>query len=79
MRSDLDFANSKLLAPVVFRDEFNKFEQINAGQAWSLFFSGGKEDKIFGKNPELGNFFTYTLVAFAAVAILWACTFSPIV
>ena len=63
MNTDLNIINSKdLFAPVVFRSEFNHFEPISANQAWSLFFTGGKEDKQLGFNPESGRFFTNLLV-----------------
>jgi hypothetical protein len=55
MDADLNiFKNKNLFAPVVFRSNFNNFEKINANQAWSLFFTGGKEDKGLGFEPEFG-------------------------
>ena len=64
MNADLDiFQNKDLFAPVVFRSTFNKFESINGNQAWSLFFTGGNEDKTLGFNPESGRFFTNVLIA----------------
>ncbi|MBE9223815.1 hypothetical protein IQ215_14030 [Cyanobacterium stanieri LEGE 03274] len=63
MNSDLKVLNNReLFAPVVFRKEFNNFKDINANQAWSLFFTAGKEDKSLGFNPEAGKFFTNTLI-----------------
>jgi hypothetical protein len=32
--------------PVVFRAEFNNFQIINAAQAVSLLFTGGKDDTV---------------------------------
>lgn len=63
MDNDLRVLNNKeLFAPVVFRSEFNQFKDINANQAWSLFFTAGQEDKSLGFNPEAGRFFTNTLI-----------------
>jgi hypothetical protein len=66
MNADLGVVQNKdLFAPVVFRSTFNQFEPINANQAWSLFFTGGNEDKTLGFNPEAGRFFTNLLIAIA--------------
>lgn len=71
MNSDLRVLNNKeLFAPVVFRSEFNDFEDISANQAWSLFFSAGKEDKSLGFNPEAGRFFTNTLIGIIVAGAL---------
>jgi hypothetical protein len=75
MRTDFDFPKKDLLGPVVFRPDFNNFETINVNQAWSLFFTAGKEDKVLGKNPELGKFFTYLLIAIGATGSLLAGAF----
>ena len=49
MNSDYDiYANKDLFAPVIFRSDFNSFTPISGNQAWSLFFTGGKEDKGLG-------------------------------
>ncbi|PZV27698.1 MAG: hypothetical protein DCF12_03130 [Snowella sp.] len=77
MNSDYDiYANKDLFAPVVFRSEFNSFKPISGNEAWSLFFTGGQEDKELGINPETGRFFTNTLTAIAVVGIVWAFCFS---
>ncbi|MEH1970502.1 hypothetical protein [Nostoc sp.] len=52
------------------------FEKINANQAWSLFFTGGQEDKVLGQQPELGRFFTYLLIALGVTGTLWATYFN---
>jgi len=75
MRTDFDFPKKDLLGPVVFRPDFNNFETINVNQAWSLFFTAGKEDKVLGQNPELGKFFTYLLIAIGATGSLLAGVF----
>ena len=77
MNSDYDvYANKDLFAPVVFRSDFNSFTPISGNQAWSLFFTGGKEDKGLGVNPESGRFFTNALIAIGVVGGLWASCFS---
>jgi len=76
MKTDFDFPNKNLLGVVVFRPSFNNFEKINANQAWSLFFTGGQEDKVLGQQPELGKFFTYLLMALGVTGTLWATYFN---
>ena len=71
MKTDFDFPREDLIGPVVFRPDFNAHsEAVTVNQAWSLFFTGGQEDKIFGFNPELGRFFTNLVVAISVVGIL---------
>ncbi len=79
MRTDFDFPNKDLFGPVVFRPDFNNFETINVNQAWSLFFSAGKEDKVLGLNPELGRFFTYILIAIVVAGSLGGSIFTHLV
>jgi hypothetical protein len=76
MRTDFDFRNSSLFGPVVFRPGFNNFQEINAAQAWSLFFTASNEDKAIGFNPESGRFLTNTLVAIVVAGGLWAAFFT---
>ncbi|MDV2994819.1 MAG: hypothetical protein N4J56_004473 [Chroococcidiopsis sp. SAG 2025] len=77
MKTDFDFPNKDLLGPVVFRPDFNaQSKVISANQAWSLFFTAGQEDKVFGFNPEVGRFFTNLLLAIGAAGILWATLFN---
>ncbi len=73
MKTDFDiFANRDLFAPVIFRSQFNNFETLTVDRAWSLFFSGGIEDKRLGNRSELGWFFSNFLVATGVSGILWA-------
>ena len=73
MKTDFDiFANQDLFAPVIFRSQFNNFETLSIDRAWSLFFTGGQEDKVLGFKSELGWFFSNFLVATGATGILWA-------
>jgi hypothetical protein len=77
MNADYDiYANKNLFAPVIFRSDFNDFKSISSNEAWSLFFTAGKEDKELGINPEFGRFFTNTLIAIAVTGGLWAFCFS---
>jgi hypothetical protein len=62
MITDLDFKSPELFGPVVFRPDFNSFKTVNASQAWSLFFTGGREDKQLDSNPRIGLFFTSILL-----------------
>ena len=61
MTTNLDFNSPELFAPVVFRSTFNNFEVINPTQAWSLLFTGGKEDKALLAG--VGLFYTNVLLA----------------
>ncbi len=70
MTNDFDYRAPELFGPVVFRPSFNKFEPINETQAWSLFFTASREDKILGFNGETGRFFTYSLLALIVVSAL---------
>ncbi|MBD2328868.1 hypothetical protein [Alkalinema sp. FACHB-956] len=76
MRTDLEFRRPELFGPVVFRPEFNAFQEINAAQAWSLFFTGSQEDKALGFNPEIGRFFTNALIAIGVSGVLLATFFT---
>jgi hypothetical protein len=76
MRTDFDFPKKDLIGPVVFRPDFNNFETISVNQAWSLFFSAGKDDKGLGQEAELGKFFTNILIAVGVTGSLWAIYFS---
>ncbi|TVP65990.1 MAG: hypothetical protein EA342_13055 [Leptolyngbya sp. LCM1.Bin17] len=78
MQSDFNFSNKDLFGPVVFRPSFNCAEMINANQAWSLFFTGGKEDKALGNNAESGRLFNNILIATGAVGVLGALVFTSI-
>ncbi|MBE9029735.1 hypothetical protein IQ266_08350 [filamentous cyanobacterium LEGE 11480] len=78
MRTDYDFKNSSLFGPVAFRPEFNNFEQINVAQAWSLFFTGSNEDKIFDSRPETGRFFTQVAGVTVLAVAVWGTFFTGI-
>jgi len=76
MRTDFDFANKDLFGPVVFRPDFNSTQTITANQAWSLFFSAGKEDKRLGFNAEAGKLFNNLLIAIGVSGVVWAAIFT---
>lgn len=79
MKTDFNFPGKYLMGPVVFRPSFNEqSEEINANQAWSLFFTGGQEDKALGFNTEAGRFFTNLLMAIAVSGIVGALVFNNI-
>jgi hypothetical protein len=66
-----DFESAAVIEPMVFHNDFNdKIVALNATQAWSLFFTGGKNDRVLGFEPGLGRLFTLTTVAIAAVSIV---------
>ncbi|MBW4507655.1 MAG: hypothetical protein KME64_14240 [Scytonematopsis contorta HA4267-MV1] len=75
MKTEFDYPNKDLLGSFVFRPSFNHFEKINANQAWSLFFTGGKDDKKWGEKTQLGKLFTYTLIAGGVSRVLWSVYF----
>ncbi|PMB01414.1 hypothetical protein CEN49_27665 [Fischerella thermalis CCMEE 5273] len=77
MRTNVGLTNPSLLNPVVFRSSFNHFEEINATQAWSLFFTGGKEDKALGLSSTIGRFFNLSLIAIAIASIFWTFCLRP--
>jgi hypothetical protein len=76
MRTDFDFRTGSLFGPVVFRPDFNSFQEINSAQAWSLFFTGSQEDKVLGFHPESGRFLTNVLAATVLAGGLWAAFFT---
>jgi hypothetical protein len=78
MNSDFDFSNKDLFGPVVFRPGFNSAESINANQAWSLFFTGGQEDKGLGFNAEAGRLFTNLLAGLVVAGSLGAAVFTSV-
>jgi hypothetical protein len=76
MRTDFDFRNVSLFGPVVFRPDFNAFQEINATQAWSLFLTGSQEDKQLGTGAETGRFLTNSLIAAGVAGVIWGAYFT---
>lgn len=75
--TSFDSASYAESVPVVFRSSFNHFEKINATQAWSLLFTGGKEDRVFGASPLIGRFYNLGLIAITLLGIFWNVLFQP--
>jgi esterase/lipase superfamily enzyme len=78
MQSNADTYLDKYLnwfGPVVFRPGFNRGESITANQAWSLFFTAGKNDRLLGSNRETGRFLTNVLIAVVVSGSLAAVFF----
>ncbi len=75
MRTNVSLTNPSLLSPVVFGLSFNNFQKINATQAWSMLFTGGRENKALGLSSTVGRFFNLSLIAIAIAGILWTFLF----
>lgn len=78
MRTDFDIAQSYIRAAsaaTVFKPEFNSFADITANQAWSLFFTAGRDDAALGSNPELGKFFNNILKAVVVAVVVAGLAF----
>ena len=78
MKTDFDIARSYVTTAstaTVFNSEFNKFATITANQAWSLFFTAGRDDAALGENPALGQFFNNILKAVVLAVVVAAFTF----
>ena len=75
MKTDFDITRSYVAAPTIFNADFNNFAPITANQAWSLFFTVGRDDAALGSNPELGRFFNNILLAIAVTVVLGGCFF----
>jgi hypothetical protein len=61
---------------LIFTPNFNKFQSINATQAWSLFLTGCKKDDSFGKNPMIGKYLTVAILGAVIAQILEAILIS---
>ena len=74
-------SNQNLFTPIIFREDF-KDAQLSATQAWSLFFSAGQEENLFGENREIGWFYNNVLLAsvvlFGLTAALFSAPISPL-
>lgn len=57
---------------LIFTTSFNKFQSINATQAWSLFLTGCKKDDFLGKNPMIGKYLTVAILGAIIAQILEA-------
>ena len=54
---------------LIFTFKFNRFQLIDATQAWSLFLTGCKQDDLFGKNPMIGKYITIAILGTIAARI----------
>ncbi|GAC1505876.1 MAG: hypothetical protein NVS2B14_18010 [Chamaesiphon sp.] len=77
MKTDLDIARRLVFAPTIFNPDFNNFAPITANQAWSLFFTAGRDDATLGDNPEIGRLFNNILLAVVSTFIVGAFIFHP--
>jgi hypothetical protein len=75
MKVKSNIGNSNSSTPVVFRSEFNHFENISATQAWSLFFTASHRDTSFGESMEAGRFWNLLLLGAVSASILAAVVF----
>jgi hypothetical protein len=71
MKTKFTPSTANLSEPVIFQYKFNDHsEKLNATQAWSLFFTGGKSENSLGTEPVLGRAATAATVAIAAAGVL---------
>ncbi|ACA99235.1 MULTISPECIES: hypothetical protein [Cyanophyceae] len=81
MVTNFNYKPENLFTPVIFRKDFSN-ATISATQAWSLFFSAGQEENLFGQEKEIGWFYNNVLlaggVAFALAAIFFSAPLSPL-
>ena len=57
---------------LIFTSSFNRFQAINATQAWSLFLTFCKKDDSLGKNPMIGKYLTVAILGAIIAQILEA-------
>ncbi|GBO55553.1 hypothetical protein APA_3704 [Pseudanabaena sp. lw0831] len=57
---------------LIFTSSFNRFQTINATQAWSLFLTVCKKDDSLGKNPMIGKYLTVAILGAIIAQILEA-------
>jgi hypothetical protein len=57
---------------LIFTSSFNRFQTINATQAWSLFLTLCKTDTSLGKNPMIGKYVTVAILGAVIAQILEA-------
>lgn len=81
MVKNFDYDRQTLFTPIIFRQDFQD-ATISATQAWSLFFTAGQEENLFGKDREVGWFYNHLLLAwgvtFALAAALFSAPLSPL-
>ncbi|MEB3225903.1 MAG: hypothetical protein VKJ86_08875 [Synechococcus sp.] len=81
MPTNFEYNPNNLFTPVVFRQDFQG-ATLSATQAWSLFFSAGQEENLFGQEKEIGWFYNNLLlaggIAFGLAAAFFSAPFSPL-
>ncbi len=70
METKFEFDGKDLFTPIAFREDFNQFARLSENQAWSLFFTGSREDNALGFNKNVGRFWTGFLVAAVVESII---------
>lgn len=76
--ANIDLNSPSIFSPVVFKPDFNHFKKINATQAWSLFFTGGRQGMALGLSSKTGRFYNLSLIAMIiAGGIAWTFLFRP--
>jgi len=73
-KTDFDIARSIIFTPTVFNADFNS-APLTANQAWSLFFTAGRNDAALDAHPELGRLFNNILQAIVLTFIVGALVF----
>ncbi|AFY71727.1 hypothetical protein Pse7367_3491 [Thalassoporum mexicanum PCC 7367] len=74
-RTGFNYEGDNRDVAVAFREDFNNFTPINATQAWSLFFTGSKEDYAIGLSDQAGQFWTQSLIGVVAAGVLGVIVF----
>ena len=75
MRTNFEYNQKNLYTPVVFRNDFTN-ANLSLNQAWSLFFTGGEDENLLGKNPQKGWFYNNALMAIIVTGIIATTVFN---
>ncbi len=78
MKTNFNYEGDNLFTPIIFRPDFNDGATLNITQAWSLFFTGGKEENALSDKPEKAWFYTNLLMAIVVTGIIGAVNFTSI-
>lgn len=78
METKFDFNGQNLFTPIIFREDFNQFAKLSETQAWSLFFTGSREDNALGFSRAAGRFWTSLAIATVLESILGVIVFHNI-
>ena len=69
MQSWIDFQQRRSHEPVVFRSEFNHFQEITATQAWSLLLTASRDHELLGSGRSIGWALNWGMVFFLAIIV----------